>query len=260
MIRSSDSRVSAPWRQRSCKPNRIWAWTSGARPRITTRWPLATGELDRHQAAKSAISARPARCCSHQRTSWGRQSPRVRLPGADLDLARAEAGQRLRSRVPQEIFQRQPGSPAAVLVRNAQPQPPGADRAGAAARRADDLSAVPAAGRPGGDELLIAQAASPPDLPAGVAEPVGHPPLARAAPDEAEPVPEQRMAWRGRKSPGLRVPPGPAEEIRLKVIPEIPSAAVLRAEPGKGCQVSAHRGPPATERAATWSTAFLSRP
>jgi len=42
---------------------------SGARPRITTSWPLATGALDRHQSSKSAASARPARCCSHQRTS-----------------------------------------------------------------------------------------------------------------------------------------------------------------------------------------------
>ena len=186
--------------------------------------------------------------------------PGVRLPGADRYLARAEAGQRLRSRVPQEVFQRQPGGLAAVLVRNAQLQPPGADRARAAARRADDLSAVPAAGRPGGDELLIAQAALPPGFPAGVAEPVGHPPLARAAPDEAEPVSEQRMAWRGRESPGLRVPPGLVQESRLKVIPEIFSAVVLRAELGKDGKGSAHSGPPATERAATWSTAIRSLP
>ena len=147
--------------------------------------------------------------------------PGVCLPGADRDLARAEAGQRLRSPMAQELFQRQPEDPAAVLVRIAQLQPPGANRAGAASCRADDLAAVPVAGRPGSDELLVAQVALPPGFPAGVAEPVGHPPLARAAPDEAEPVSEQRMARRGRESPGLRIPPGLVQKGRLEVIPEI---------------------------------------
>lgn len=186
--------------------------------------------------------------------------PGVRLPGAYRDLARAEAGQRLRSRMAQEVFQRQPEGPAAVLVRMAQLQPPGADRAGAASCRADDLTAVPVAGRPGGDELPVAQVAVPPGSPAGVAEPVGHPPLARAAPDEAEPVSEQRMARRGRESLGPRIPPGLVQKGRLKVVPEIINAVILRARRGRDGQGSAHRESPARERAATRSTALRSLP
>jgi len=109
--------------------------------------------------------------------------PGMRLPGADRDLARAEPGQRLRSRLPQELLQRQPEAPLAVLMRITQPYPHGADRAGAAFRRADDLAAVPVTGRSGSDELPVAQVALLPGFPAGVAESVGHPPLARAAPD-----------------------------------------------------------------------------
>ena len=187
-------------------------------------------------------------------------SPSVCLPGADRDLARAEAGQRLRSRVAQEFLQRQSESPAAVLVRIAQLQPLDANRTRAANRRADDLAAAPVAGRPGRDELLVAQVALPPGLPAGVAEPVGHPPLARAAPDEEEPVSEQRMARRGRESPGSRIPPGLGQESRLKIIPEILSAVVVRTGPGKQGRGNAHRGPPAMGRAAIRSTAFRSRP
>lgn len=187
-------------------------------------------------------------------------SPGVCLPGADRDLARAEAGQRLSSRVAQELFQRQPDGPAPVLVRIAQLMPSGSDWAGAAFRRADDLAATPVASRAGGYELLIAQFALPPGFPAGAAEPVGDSPLARAAPDKAEPVSEQRMTWRGDESLCPRVPPGLVQECLLKVTPEILPGPVLRTGPGKDGQGSAHRGPPATERAATWLTAVRSRP
>ena len=98
-----------------------------------------------------------------------------------------------------------------MLVRIAQPQPLVADRTRAAVHPADDLAAPSGTNRPGRDELPVAQAALPPGFPAGVAETVGHPPLARAAPDEAEPVSEQQMARRGReRSAGLRVPARPA--------------------------------------------------
>ena len=185
--------------------------------------------------------------------------PGVRLPGADRDLARAEAWQRLRSRVPQELSKRQSEGPAAVLVRIAQLLPPGADRAGTASCRADDLAAVLVTGRAGSDELPVAQVAFPPGFPAGVAEPVGHPPLARAALNKAEPVSEQGMTWRGRESLGLRVPPGLGEKGRVEVTPEIPRAVSQRTRPGKPGQDSAHRAPSGRERAATRSTARRSR-
>jgi hypothetical protein len=81
-------------------------------------------------------------------------SPGVCLLGADRDLAPAEAGQRLRWRVAQELLQRQPEGPAAVLVRIAQLQPLDANRTRAASCRADDLTGVPAGGRPGLDVYL----------------------------------------------------------------------------------------------------------
>jgi hypothetical protein len=130
--------------------------------------------------------------------------PGMRLPGADRDLARAESGQWLRSRMPQELLQRQPKAPLAVQMRITQPYPHGADRARAAFRQADGLATVPVTGRPGSDELPVAQVALRPGFPAGVAESVGHPPLAGAAPDKAEPVSQQRMARPRRESLGPR--------------------------------------------------------
>src|ERR1700733_3915160 len=115
------------------------------------------------------------------------------LPGADHDLARAETGQRLRPRVLQEVRQRKPELLTAMLMGVTQPQPARADRARAPARRADDLAALPGADRSGGDELLRALVASPAGVMTGRAEPVGHQPLPGAAPDNAEPVAEQRM-------------------------------------------------------------------
>src|SRR5260370_17109293 len=96
--------------------------------------------------------------------------PGMRLPGADRDLARAEPGQRLRSRLPQELLQRQPEAPLAVLMRITQPYPHGADRTGAAFRRADDLAPVPVTGPPGTDEPPLPQVALLPAFPAGLPE------------------------------------------------------------------------------------------
>src|SRR5260370_8264703 len=91
--------------------------------------------------------------------------PGMRLPGADRDLARAEPGQRLRSRLPQELLQRQPEAPLAVLMRITQPYPHGADRTGAAFRRADDPPPVPVTGRSGSEQPPAHQAPLPPRFP-----------------------------------------------------------------------------------------------
>ncbi len=121
--------------------------------------------------------------------------PRMCLPGADHHPARAEARQRLRPRVLQEVRQRKPELPATMLMGVTQPQSSRADRTRAPLRRADDLAALPGADGPGSDELLHAQVASLAGAVAGRAELAGHQPLAGAASDEADPVSQQRMIW-----------------------------------------------------------------
>jgi hypothetical protein len=119
--------------------------------------------------------------------------PGMCLPGADHDPARAEAGQRLRPRVLQEVRQRKPELLAAMLMGVTQPQLSRTDRTRAPLRRADDLTAMPGAHGSGSDELPCAQVASPAGALTGRAKPVWHQPLASAAPDEADPVSQQRM-------------------------------------------------------------------
>ena len=121
--------------------------------------------------------------------------PGMRLPGADHHPARAEAGQRLRPGMLQEVRQRKPEVLAAMLVGATQLQSSRADRTRAPGCRADDLALLFDADRPGSDELLHAQVASLAGPVAGGAELVGHQPLACAAPDKADPVSQQRMIW-----------------------------------------------------------------
>ena len=121
--------------------------------------------------------------------------PGMRLPGADHDPARTESGQRLRPRVLQEVRQRKLEVLATMLMGVTQLQSSRADRTRAPVHRADDLAVLFDADGPGGDELLHGQITSLAGAVAGGAELVGHQPLACAAPDEADPVSQQRMIW-----------------------------------------------------------------
>jgi hypothetical protein len=138
--------------------------------------------------------------------------PRMSLTDADYDPARAEAGQRPRPGMGEELCQRKRELLAAMLAGVTQLQASRADRTRASAHRADDLPAPPGPDRPGSDELLDTPVASLAGPVAGGAKRIRQKPLSLAAADEADPEAQQRMIRRGREGLGLRFHPAPARK------------------------------------------------